>query len=349
MYIHNKAMENLRQCSRCKSNIDISYFGLNRKKEPYKTCDNCRNKGRAYQQKPKKRMPIDATDVAVILGLNKYNRDIFRLVLNCWKRGLYSDYMNIKNKLKQECVVFEVVKTSDEEIENVCEREGISFDFTILDDVDKLMEELNSIDDINVSNDDVTSFCNKQMGIQFEKSAIKKYEEQFNVVVNDEVNDYYVKKAFKDDGEYTWCVGGRCNGVTKKADKDIIIKIKNRKKHIYPAIPIYEVVQVYTYMYITDVNQASVVEVCGDEIKETHVCYNSFGYDMYVLRKLTNFCVFMEKFLNDTTMKERYMKCHTDEEQVEQINKELMEILNIKDIKQMRVSSIKNGITNTSC
>ena len=45
-------MENLRQCSRCKSNMDISYFGLNRKKEPYKTCDNCRDKGRAYQQTP---------------------------------------------------------------------------------------------------------------------------------------------------------------------------------------------------------------------------------------------------------------------------------------------------------
>ena len=44
MYIHNKAMENLKKCSRCKSNIDISYFGLNRKKEPYKTCDNCRSK-----------------------------------------------------------------------------------------------------------------------------------------------------------------------------------------------------------------------------------------------------------------------------------------------------------------
>ena len=90
------------------------------------------------------------------------------------------------------------------------------------------------------------------------------------------------------------------------------------------------------------------VEVCGDEIKETHFCNNSFGYDMYGLRKLTNCCVFMEQFMNDTTMKERYMTCHTDEEQVEQINKELMEILNIKDIKQMRVSSIKNGITNTS-
>ena len=36
-------MANLRKCSRCKSEIDISYFGMNRKKEPYKTCDNCRN------------------------------------------------------------------------------------------------------------------------------------------------------------------------------------------------------------------------------------------------------------------------------------------------------------------
>ena len=39
-------MANLKKCSRCKSEIDISYFGMNRKKEPYKTCDNCRNKNK---------------------------------------------------------------------------------------------------------------------------------------------------------------------------------------------------------------------------------------------------------------------------------------------------------------
>ena len=39
-------MANLRKCSRCKSEIDISYFGMNRKKEPYKTCDNCRKKNK---------------------------------------------------------------------------------------------------------------------------------------------------------------------------------------------------------------------------------------------------------------------------------------------------------------
>jgi hypothetical protein len=42
MYIHVE-MANLKRCSRCKSEIDISYFGINRKKEPYKTCANCRN------------------------------------------------------------------------------------------------------------------------------------------------------------------------------------------------------------------------------------------------------------------------------------------------------------------
>ena len=36
-------MANLRKCTSCKSEIDISYFGMSRKKEPYKTCDNCRN------------------------------------------------------------------------------------------------------------------------------------------------------------------------------------------------------------------------------------------------------------------------------------------------------------------
>ncbi len=37
-------MTNLQKCTRCKSEIDISYFGINRKKQPYKTCVNCRSK-----------------------------------------------------------------------------------------------------------------------------------------------------------------------------------------------------------------------------------------------------------------------------------------------------------------
>ena len=42
MYIYAN-MANLQKCSRCKSTIDISFFGLNRKNEPNKTCVNCRS------------------------------------------------------------------------------------------------------------------------------------------------------------------------------------------------------------------------------------------------------------------------------------------------------------------
>ena len=51
MYMY-ATMANLRVCSRCKSNIDISFFGLSRKMEPYKTCDNCRNKKKASEVTP---------------------------------------------------------------------------------------------------------------------------------------------------------------------------------------------------------------------------------------------------------------------------------------------------------
>ena len=45
----------LRKCSRCHSTIHISYFGINKKKEPNKTCDNCRktcNKKKEMEKLP---------------------------------------------------------------------------------------------------------------------------------------------------------------------------------------------------------------------------------------------------------------------------------------------------------
>ena len=225
------------------------------------------------------------------MGLNKYNTDIYKLVLKYWERCSRLDYKGAKTKLEQEGVVFKNVKTTDEQISDACERDGLSVNVTQLDDVGQLMEKLNAVDDLNVSIEDITSFCNKQLGIQLEKSAIQKYEERINVVVDDK--DDYVKKAFKEDGEFMWCVGGRMDGVSRKNDKYIIIEIKNRKTHIYPRVPIYEIVQVYTYMYITDINQASLVEICGDEIEETNFNY-SFGYEMYVLTGLNKLCTLME-------------------------------------------------------
>ena len=72
-------MANLQQCSRCKSTIDISFFGLNRKKEPYKTCDNCRNKNKnRVNEKQEKDSVIPVEEKETI---DKYITDI-----NHWDR-----------------------------------------------------------------------------------------------------------------------------------------------------------------------------------------------------------------------------------------------------------------------
>ena len=71
-------MENLRQCSRCKSNIEISYFGLNRKSEPYKTCDNCRNKKKQTTIKTEDGDTSKSSSKPVV----KVDDEIFNYVVN---------------------------------------------------------------------------------------------------------------------------------------------------------------------------------------------------------------------------------------------------------------------------
>ena len=365
-------MANLQRCSKCKSEQELKYFSINKKGQYYKTCDMCRDKRLANkvnlkrtdtdfvdydnvstttpditeeehaqeQKKYKRSIPIDATDVAAILGLNKYKTNLHEIVMKYWERGFPLKFHETQDKLQKEGIKFVSVKTSDEQIEEVCSAKGIPIDFDVLEDVDELLEQLNKEDDLDAA--DITSFCNKQMGIQFEKSAIARYEEKFNVKVD--AVDNYVKREFKDNGLCAWMVGGRVDGVI---GFDKIIEIKNRKKGFYPCIPIYEILQLYTYMFAMDIHQASLVEMYDSEIKETHFIYTT-GYETYALSRLSKFCNFMEEFVNDVNLSERFMKCSIDDvEQVGNINNLLLDKLDIKHMKNVKVTPIKDIITKS--
>ena len=43
-------MTELKKCSRCRSVIELQYFGIDRKGEYFKCCDKCRNKATEYQR-----------------------------------------------------------------------------------------------------------------------------------------------------------------------------------------------------------------------------------------------------------------------------------------------------------
>jgi len=53
-------MSNLKTCSRCNSTLDKSFFGVNRKKQLYKTCVTCR--GKPAKQTDTKKNDVDQVE-----------------------------------------------------------------------------------------------------------------------------------------------------------------------------------------------------------------------------------------------------------------------------------------------
>ena len=82
---------------------------------------------------------------------------------------------------------------------------------------------------------DVTSYCNKQMGIKLEKPAIERYEHEYNVKVDSLSN--YVKKEFYESNRIKWWIGGRVDGMI---GIDKVVEVKNRQNRLFDSIPIYE-------------------------------------------------------------------------------------------------------------
>ena len=341
-------MANLRKCSRCKSEIDISYFGMSRKKEPYKTCDNCRKKLSTTKQieqnnnmtetmtSNKYWCSIDATDIAVIVGLHRYNNNIYSLVMKYWKRSNYDDYTKTYGKIHVESD--QQVETRENLITQICMDINIGNDVDTDELLDVVIEDkINAVcekakDECNdFPNDkklkalskikpaDVTSFCNKQMGIRLEKTAIERYEHEFNVKVDALSN--YVKKEFYESDHSKWWIGGRVDGMI---GIDKVVEVKNRKNRLFDSIPVYEKIQLSTYMYSLNVTHGVLVQMFKNVLKVQDTHLDIVWFENIILNKLQKFCKFMDEFVCDDMLKESFMSIdETDDILVETQNEML--------------------------
>ena len=84
-------MTNLQECTRCKSTIDISYFGMNRKHEPYKTCYNCRDKNqktRKLTHTPPSSDIEDKSTATETHSVPEQENDKYMIVMDVETKGL---------------------------------------------------------------------------------------------------------------------------------------------------------------------------------------------------------------------------------------------------------------------
>jgi len=80
------------------------YFGYNRSNNRFKTCIRCRSSKPKVSKpiieiepeipEPVYEIAIDATDVSVLLGVSKYNENLYNIIIKYWKRGFPFSYVD---------------------------------------------------------------------------------------------------------------------------------------------------------------------------------------------------------------------------------------------------------------
>ena len=152
--------------------------------------------------------------------------------------------------------------------------------------------------------------------MKLEKTAIEQYQEQYNVKVNELRK--YVKKEFYETEINKWFIGGRVDGMI---GIDKVLEVKNRRKCLYNFIPSCEQVQLSTYMYVLGVPRGVWLQKYQNTIKVVDVDLNTWWYKHCVLRKLERFCNFMDRFVQNLDLNDKFIRTNpTDEEQVNQHN-----------------------------
>jgi hypothetical protein len=141
----------------------------------------------------------------------------------------------------------------------------------------------------------IENFINKSYGTEKEESAIEMFEKKFNVTL-DTSQTFYKYDIVSENTKHQYFIGGRLDGIYKN---EYIVEIKNRMRGFFSAIKDYEKCQIYTYMIMTGLSHAKLVECFKGTIKTTSVsCEESYKNE--ILGALDIFVKAIDNFLQNS-------------------------------------------------
>ena len=175
------------------------------------------------------------------------------------------------------------------------------------------------------------SFINKTHGTLKEDSAIEMYEKRFGVKLNTSQEFFKKQLNITASSTFDWFIGGRVDGLyIDEIDpvKSYIIEVKNRTRGFFNTLRDYEKTQIHVYMYMLSIPMAKLVEEYENQIRIT-VIYQDNDYLNDILHYLDIFVTnFDKKFLNDSTLKEKFVSSNAEEKKI------LLRKLYLNDITQ---------------
>lgn len=186
------------------------------------------------------------------------------------------------------------------------------------------------------------SFINKTHGTLKEDSAIEMYEKRFSVKL-DTSQDFFKKRLNIEQTSFDWFIGGRLDGLyidKEDPSKSYIVEVKNRTRGFFTTLRDYEKTQIQIYMYMLSIPMAKLIEKYENKIRIT-VIYQDIDYMNDILHYLDIFITnFYNKFLNDSTLKTKFVSSNTDEKKV------ILRRLYLNDITQCVNKKLQSNLAD---
>lgn len=161
----------------------------------------------------------------------------------------------------------------------------------------------------------IESKINCKFGSTQENTAINQYQNKYNTLITNKNNKFYKKKIQSIDS-YSIYVGGYVDGIK---DDGTIIEVKNRMRKFFDPLPMYDIIQLQTYLFILNSSNGELVEQLKDNknnIKTTLIDIDLQMWENLIQPKIIQFCKAIIKILNNKELQNEYIHC-SDYEQIE--------------------------------
>jgi uracil-DNA glycosylase len=129
-----------------------------------------------------------------------------------------------------------------------------------------------------------------------------------------ENNSQFYKKCIDDNvivggGKISWGIGGRIDGFRD----GVLIEIKNRKSRIFNPLPVYDYIQIQTYMQLLNVRNATVIQCLTTEdnkveSKELNFTRDDKFWDANILHELKIFVYSLANFVQDSLLQDKFFQ-----------------------------------------
>lgn len=266
-----------------------------------------------------KNICIYASELAVIIGINKYQK-LSEMIIKLWQKNYPIDYENVTTNIKHK----HDIKISPKETDIQCLKriqDDVNIDLNdkvnnclkmkdtkeLLNERNKIMKEIEKNDNIDHQTKkefqkSLENVTNKVFGTINEKSIIEYYTDKTNKKVI--CHTKFLRKDLCTYKDIKWSIGGKIDGIT---DDNIVIEVKNRIYKLFGTMRDYEKPQIQSYMYMLGVNKGHLVESLkkngGIEINILEEDFDIQYWNDIILHRLNNFIKLFHIFLENVDLK----------------------------------------------